>query len=161
MITAGGKFPGVTVVETLLVFVVAPLAVYVFFWAVTYLPGGRKRSGVVYKPGQPWDHEPVWYEPQPLNAPTHAAGEGDTQAVGSSLYGETASISSGHGSSGDGTGVLTSGRGSGYGSGQESGHGRGTVGSSIIAGTRGATAASADGPAPAPGGPLGGARGTW
>jgi hypothetical protein len=151
----------VTVVETLLVFVVAPLAVYVFFWALTYLPGGRKRSGVVYKPGQPWDHEPVWYEPQPLNAPTHAAGEGDTQAVGSSLYGETASISSGHGSSGDGTGVLTSGRGSGYGSGQESGHGRGTVGSSIIAGTRGATAASADGPAPAPGGPLGGARGTW
>ena len=150
-----------TVVETLLVFVVAPLAVYVFFWALTYLPGGRKRSGVVYKPGQPWDHEPVWYEPQPLNAPTHAAGEGDTQAVGSSLYGETASISSGHGSSGDGTGVLTSGRGSGYGSGQESGHGRGTVGSSIIAGTRGATAASADGPAPAPGGPLGGARGTW
>ena len=142
-----------TVVETLLVFVVAPLAVYVLFWALTYLPGGRKRQGVVYKPGQPWDHEPVWYEPQPRNAPTHAAGEGDTQAVGSSLYGETASISSGHGASGDGTGVLTSGSGSGSGS--------STVGSSVIAGTRGATAASADGPAPAPGGPLGRARGTW
>ena len=144
-----------TVVETLLVFVAAPLAVYLLLWAMTYLPGGRKRSGVVYKPGQPWDHEPVWYEPQPRNAPTHAAGEGDTQAVGSSLYGETASISSGHGSSGDGTGVLTSGSGSG------SGHGSGTVGSSIIAGTRGATAASADGPVPPAGGPLGGARGTW
>ncbi len=142
-----------TVVETLLVFVAAPLAVYLLLWAMTYLPGGRKRSGVVYKPGQPWDHEPVWYEPQPRDAPTHAAGEGDTQAVGSSLYGETASISSGHGSTGDGTGVLTSGSGSGSGS--------GTVGSHVIAGTRGATAVSADGPAPAPGGPLGGARGTW
>jgi hypothetical protein len=153
----------VTVVETLLVFVAAPLAVYLLFWALTYLPGGRKRSGVVYKPGQPWDHEPVWYEPQPRDAPTHAAGEGDTQAVGSSLYGETASISSGHGSSGDGTGVLTSGHGSGSGhsSGTGSGTGSGTVGSSVIAGTRGATAASADGPLPAPGGPLGGARGTW
>jgi hypothetical protein len=151
----------VTVVETLLVFVAAPLAVYLLLWAMTYLPGGRKRSGVVYKPGQPWDHEPVWYEPQPRNAPTHAAGEGDTQAVGSSLYGETASISSGHGSSGDGTGVLTSGSGSDSGSGHGSGHGSGTVGSSIIAGTRGATAASADGPVPSAGGPLGGARGTW
>ena len=144
-----------TVVETLLVFVAAPLAVYLLLWAMTYLPGGRKRSGVVYKPGQPWDHEPVWYEPQPRNAPTHAAGEGDTQAVGSSLYGETASISSGHGSSGDGTGVLTAGHGSG------SGHGPMAIGPSVIAGARGATAASADGAVRAPGGPLGGARGTW
>ncbi|PWW25224.1 hypothetical protein JD79_04422 [Geodermatophilus normandii] len=126
-----------TVVETLLVFVVAPLAVYVFFWAVTYLPGGRKRQGLRYKPGQPWEHEPVWYEPQPANAPTHAAGEGDTQAVGSSLYGETAAIGSGDG------------------------HGPATVGSSVIAGSHGSTAGSAGAPAPAAAGPLGGARGTW
>ena len=131
-----------TVVETLLVFVAAPLAVYLLLWAMTYLPGGRKRQGVRYKPGQPWDHEPVWYEPQPENAPTHAAGQGDTQAVGSSLYGETASIGSGHGASGDG-------------------HGSSTVGSSVIAGTRGATAVSAGTPVPSAGGPLGGARGTW
>ena len=133
-----------TVVETLLVFVVAPLTVYVFFWAVTYLPGGRKRQGVRYKPGQAWEHEPVWYEPQPENAPTHAAGQGDTQAVGSSLYGETAAIGSGHGS--------------GHGA---SGDGHGSVGSSVIAGTRGATAVSAGTPVPSAGGPLGGARGTW
>jgi hypothetical protein len=136
----------VSVVETLLVFVVAPLAVYVFFWAMTYLPGGRKRQGVRYKPGQPWEHEPVWYEPQPENAPTHAAGEGDTQAVGSSLYGETAAIGSGHGS--------------GHGASLD-GHGSSAVGSSVIAGTRGATAVSAGTPAPPAGGPLGGARGTW
>lgn len=142
-----------TVVETLLVFVAAPLGVYLLLWAMTYLPGGRRRSGVSYKPGQPWDHEPVWYEPQPRNAPAHAAGEGDTQAVGSSLYGETAALGSGHGASGDGTGVLTAGSGSGSGS--------ATVGSHVIAGARGATAVSDDGPVPPVGGPLGGARGTW
>jgi hypothetical protein len=144
----------VSVVETLLVFVVAPLAVYLLLWAMTYLPGGRRRQGVRYKPGQSWDHEPVWYEPQPKNAPTHAAGQGDTQAVGSSLYGETASIGSGHDSgygSPDGHGPRAIG----------SGQGSSTVGSSVIAGTRGATAVSATDAVPAAGGPLGGARGTW
>jgi hypothetical protein len=131
------------------VFVVAPLAVYLLLWAMTYLPGGRKRQGVRYKPGQPWDHEPVWYEPQPTNAPTHAAGQGDTQAVGSSLYGETATSGSGRGS----------GHGSGHGS--DDGHGPRAIGSSVISGTRGATAISAGAQAPAAGGPLGGARGTW
>ncbi|MGY1783469.1 aa3-type cytochrome oxidase subunit CtaJ [Geodermatophilus sp. SYSU D00698] len=127
-----------TVVETLLVFLVAPLAVFVLLWALTYLPGGRKRQGVRYKPGQPWEHEPVWYEPQPKDAPTHAAGQGDTQAVGSSLYGETASTGSGRGGSGT------------------------TTGSHVIAGgSHGATAVSAGAPAPSAGGPLGGARGTW
>ncbi|PRY51344.1 hypothetical protein LY71_102413 [Geodermatophilus tzadiensis] len=122
-----------TVVETLLVFLAAPLAVYLLLWALTYLPGGRKRQGVQYRPGQSWDHEPVWYEPQPENAPTHAAGEGDTQAVGSSLYGETAAIGSGDGA------------GPGHG-----GHG-----------SHGATAITAGAPTPASVGPLGGARGTW
>ncbi|MGY1734725.1 MULTISPECIES: aa3-type cytochrome oxidase subunit CtaJ [unclassified Geodermatophilus] len=126
-----------TVVETLLVFLVAPLAVFVLLWALTYLPGGRKRQGVRYKPGQPWEHEPVWYEPQPKDAPTHAAGHGDTQAVGSSLYGEPAALEGGH-----------------------SGHGT-TTGSHVIAGSHGATAVSAGAPAPSAGGPLGGARGTW
>lgn len=120
-----------TVVETLLVFVVAPLAVYLLLWAMTYLPGGRKRQGLRYKPGQPWEHEPVWYEPQPENAPTHAAGQGDTQAVGSSLYGEPAAI------------------------GSSDGHGPSSGGS------HGATAISAGAPTPAAAGPLGGARGTW
>jgi hypothetical protein len=123
----------VTVVQTLLVFAAAPLAVYLLLWAMTYLPGGRKRQGLKYKPGQAWDHEPLWYEPQPANAATHAAGQGDTQAVGSSLYGETASIGSGH----------DDGSGSGSGS------------------THGATAISSGAPVPAAGGPLGGARGTW
>jgi hypothetical protein len=130
---------GVTVTETLLVFVGAPLAVYVLLWAMTYLPGGRRRQGVQYKPGQPWEHEPVWYEPQPESAPTHTAGEGDTQAVGSSLYGEPAAIGS---SSSDGAGARVGAR-------------------MLPAGSHGATAVSADASAPASVGPLGGARGTW
>ncbi|MGY1696491.1 MULTISPECIES: aa3-type cytochrome oxidase subunit CtaJ [unclassified Geodermatophilus] len=139
-----------TVVETLLVFLVAPLAVYVLLWALTYLPGGRKRQGVRYKPGQPWDHEPVWYEPQPANAPTHAAGQGDTQAVGSSLYGEPAAIGSGDGHGpGHGAGVATSHGATAAGSPD---HGS-TIGSHVIA--------SDSSPAPAAVGPLGGARGTW
>ncbi len=159
MITAGGRFRVVTVVETLLVFVVAPLAVYLLLWALTYLPGGRKRQGVRYKPGQPWDHEPVWYEPQPANAPTHAAGQGDTQAVGSSLYGEPAAIGSG-----DGHGP---GHGSGHGSSATTTHGATAVGSSARgASDHGSTVgshviASDSAPTPAAVGPLGGARGTW
>ena len=128
-----------TVVETLLVFLGAPLAVYLLLWALTYLPGGRQRKGVQYKPGQPWDHEPVWYEPQPVGAPAHTAGEGDTQAVGSSLYGEPAGIGA---SSSDGAGARIGAR-------------------ALPAGSHGATSISSGAPTPAAGGPLGGARGTW
>jgi hypothetical protein len=53
----------VTVVETILVFVGAPLAVIVLLALLIFLPGGRKRSR--YKSGQPWEHAPIWYEPHP------------------------------------------------------------------------------------------------
>ncbi|MGY1673265.1 aa3-type cytochrome oxidase subunit CtaJ [Geodermatophilus sp. SYSU D00710] len=140
-----------TVVETLLVFVAAPLAVYLLLWALTYLPGGRRRAGVRYKPGQPWDHEPVWYEPQPKNAPTHAAGHGDTQAVGSSLYGEPAAIGSGDGH-GPAGGATAHGATAHVATAHGPNHGA-TVGSHVIA--------SDSAPVPSAGGPLGGARGTW
>jgi hypothetical protein len=51
----------VTVAETLLVFVGAPLAVVVLLALLIFVPGGRKRPR--WKSGQPWEHEPVWYEP--------------------------------------------------------------------------------------------------
>lgn len=73
-----------TVAETLLVFVGAPLAVVAVLALLIYVPGGRKRAR--YKPGQPWTHAPVWYEPHPGHQP--AAGHGETQAIGSSVYGE-------------------------------------------------------------------------
>jgi hypothetical protein len=64
---------GVTVVETILVFAGVPLAIIVLLALLIFLPGGRKR--VRYRSGQPWDHEPIWYEPHPDGpaAGSHAA----------------------------------------------------------------------------------------
>jgi hypothetical protein len=75
----------VTVAETLLVFVGAPLAVIVVLALLIFLPAGRAKRPR-YKPGQPWEHAPVWYEPHPEHGP--AAGHGETLAIGSSVYGE-------------------------------------------------------------------------
>ena len=77
------------VAETLLVFVGAPLAIILVMAALIFLPGGRGRPR--YKSGQPWEHEPVWYEPHPDHGPAAGSpGErhGETQAIGSSVYGE-------------------------------------------------------------------------
>ncbi|MGY1688717.1 aa3-type cytochrome oxidase subunit CtaJ [Geodermatophilus sp. SYSU D01105] len=84
-----------TVVETILVYVGAPLAVVLLLALLTLVPGARRRK-VRYKPGQPWEHEPVWYEPHPQgggHGPTEAHGPaavpGDgTTALGSSMYPE-------------------------------------------------------------------------
>ncbi len=70
-------------VEVLLILVGIPLAVIAVLALLT-LPGGRKRTR--YKPGQPWDHAPVWYEPHPEHPVD--AGHGETKAIGSSVYGE-------------------------------------------------------------------------
>ena len=90
------------VAETILVFVGIPLAVVLLLALLIYLPGGRKRTR--YKPGQPWDHAPVWYEPHPEHAPAPGHGtpghEGQTKAIGSSVYGEPTDEHATHGSSG-------------------------------------------------------------
>jgi hypothetical protein len=67
----------VTVAETLLVFVGAPLAVILVLALLIFLPGGRAKRPR-YKPGQPWDHAPVWYEPHPEHTPAlgHASAHG-------------------------------------------------------------------------------------
>ncbi|WP_089338651.1 aa3-type cytochrome oxidase subunit CtaJ [Blastococcus mobilis] len=126
-----------TVAETILVFVGIPLAVYVLLALLIFLPGGRKRTR--YKPGQPWDHAPIWYEPHPENvgagghepAPGAAAVPGSSSAaLGSSMYPEqpeerntdTSRASDAHGAGGHGAHVA---------------------------------------PRPVNAGPLGGARGTW
>jgi hypothetical protein len=90
---------GVSVVETILVYAVIPLAVVGLFAVLTLIPGRAKKAR--YKPGQPWDHAPVWWEPHPVGG-----GHGGAHAI-------------------------------------EAGHGATALG------------------APAAGGPLGGARGTW
>jgi hypothetical protein len=88
----------VNTVEVLLVLVGIPVAV-VLVLALLTLPGGRKR--LRYKPGQPWQHAPVWYEPHPEGsasgghgpAPAHgpaAVPGSSTAALGSSVYPEQA-----------------------------------------------------------------------
>jgi hypothetical protein len=65
----------VTVAETILVYVVAPLAVILLLALLTLAPGARRRRPR-YKPGQPWEHEPVWYEPHPASGDGHGDGHG-------------------------------------------------------------------------------------
>lgn len=86
--TGAGKLTRVTVVETVLVFAVAPLAICLVFALLTIGPGVRERRPR-YKPGQSWDHEPVWYEPHPEGSSGHGDGHDDeTTALGSSVYPE-------------------------------------------------------------------------
>jgi hypothetical protein len=63
------------VTETVLIYGVIPLAVFLLFAALTLLPG-RGKDRTKYRPGQPWTAETVWYEPHP---DTHgvAGGHGD------------------------------------------------------------------------------------
>ncbi len=95
------------VAETLLVFAGAPLAVIGLLAALIFLPAARSKRPR-YKPGQPWDHAPVWFEPHPVGGAggEHAGGHGaavhgdDTLAIGSSVYGEpTGGHHESHGSS--------------------------------------------------------------
>ena len=71
---------GVTAAETILVFVVAPLAVVLLLALLTIGPAARNRRPR-YKPGQPWSHEPIWYEPHP-GATGHGSDHGDGHGDG-------------------------------------------------------------------------------
>ena len=123
-----------TVVETILVYAVAPLVVVAILAALTLRPDPKDRRRR-YRPGQPWEHDPVWYAPhtpETAHGPavdTAAQPHGRTQALGSSVYGEV-----GPGAAPSNTSGTT---------------------------TAGATAVSAGAPVAGRGGPLGGARGTW
>ena len=139
-----GKLSPVNTVEVLLILVGIPLAVIVVLALLT-LPGGRKRTR--YKPGQPWDHAPVWYEPHPEGgssgghgpAPARGAaavGGNSTAALGSSMYPEQPEERNTDTSSG----------------------GTFSGGTSHGATAHGATSAAQR---PVDAGPLGGARGTW
>jgi hypothetical protein len=140
----------VSVVETLLVYAVAPLAFVAVLAALTLRrdPKSRRRR---YRPGQPWEHEPLWYAPhgtQPAadhGVDTAAQPHGRTAALGSSVYGEV------QGGAAAGGPHLSVGEAQREGDGSRAG----------ASGSQGATAASAGAPVVGRGGPLGGARGTW
>jgi hypothetical protein len=75
----------VTVAETLLIYAGIPLAIVAVLALFTLRPDPQHRRRR-YRPGQPWEHEPVWYSPHSGHAP--AAHDGETKALGSSVYGE-------------------------------------------------------------------------
>jgi hypothetical protein len=86
----------VNVAETLLVFVGVPLAITLVMAALIFLPGGSHRRAR-YRPGQPWGHDPIWYEPHPEQS---AAGHGDGHgaegtAIASSVYPEHQALPAG------------------------------------------------------------------
>ncbi|MQA33784.1 aa3-type cytochrome oxidase subunit CtaJ [Modestobacter roseus] len=65
--------------ETVLIFAVIPLVIVLLFALATLIPG-RGKDRTRYRPGQPWDHEPVWYEPHP-DVPGVHGGHGDDDAA--------------------------------------------------------------------------------
>jgi hypothetical protein len=124
----------VTVAETILVFAAVPVAIVLVLALLTIGPGVRNRRPR-YKPGQTWEHDPIWYEPHPEGG-SHGGGHGDeTAAIGSSVYGER------HGADAAATHAVSG----------------GTAADGSPTHVGGASTA----PRPQPAGPLGGARGTW
>ena len=130
-----------TAAETILVFAGAPLAVVLVLALLTIGPAARNRRPR-YKPGQPWTHDPIWYEPHPEGA-AHGSGHGDgeTSAIGSSVFGER------HGADAEATHAVSG--------------GTSADGSATGTSSAGAPGGASVARAPRPAGPLGGARGMW
>jgi hypothetical protein len=63
----------VTVVQTVLVFVVIPLAIYGVIALLTLWPKFTKSNR--YRPGQEWNFEPVWWTGNPVGV-----GSGTTES---------------------------------------------------------------------------------
>lgn len=76
-----------SVIQTVLVYGVVPLAVFVALAIATLLPG-RGKEHPKYRPGQPWTADPVWWEPHPDSSQgashddEHGDGHGDAHAPG-------------------------------------------------------------------------------
>jgi hypothetical protein len=68
----------VSIAETLLVYAGIPLALVAVMALLTLRPDSRARR-TRYRPGQPWEHEPVWYSPHPDHTP--AVGSGSARAL--------------------------------------------------------------------------------
>ncbi|SDO56433.1 hypothetical protein SAMN05660199_02170 [Klenkia soli] len=86
-----------TVVETLLVFVVAPLAVVLLAYALVLLPALKDRAR--YKPGTAWGHAAVWYEPHPeggAHGAEHDADHGVEHTTGEQAAALTIGETAGH-----------------------------------------------------------------
>lgn len=70
----------VTVLQTIGVFVLVPLAVYGVFALLTLWP--RIARGPRYRPGQEWDHEPMWWIGNPDGVGHQPARRADAEQGG-------------------------------------------------------------------------------
>src|SRR5829696_5099164 len=57
-------------IETVLIYGVIPLAVFVILAVLTLLPG-RGKERTKYRPGQAWTAPPIWWEPHPETTGGH------------------------------------------------------------------------------------------
>jgi len=75
----------VTIVQTVLVYVVIPAAVLVLFAALTLWPKAHKSTR--YRSGEGWDHAPVWWAANPDGVPNEAvATTPGAHALGSGTH---------------------------------------------------------------------------
>ncbi|MGY1745055.1 aa3-type cytochrome oxidase subunit CtaJ [Blastococcus sp. SYSU D00695] len=91
-----------SVVETILIFAVIPLAIVLLFALLTLVPGRVRK--VRYKPGQAWEYAPVWWEPHPHGSAAGGHDDGP-KAIGSSVYQEP--HGDGHGASAHGASAAS------------------------------------------------------
>lgn len=76
----------VSVIETVVVFVVIPAAIYglLGLWTLRSKFSGHTR----YRPGQDWPHPPVWWTANPEGAaPRHGTTAADTDSVSATSLG--------------------------------------------------------------------------
>ncbi|TLW91149.1 hypothetical protein FFT09_17955 [Saccharomonospora piscinae] len=74
-----------SILETILVFVAIPLAIYGFFALVTLRSKFASRPR--YRPGQAWDYPPAWWTANPEGAGEHHSGDADGDATPSTVRG--------------------------------------------------------------------------
>jgi hypothetical protein len=55
----------VSIPETLLIYVGAPVAIYGAIVLVVLGPGMMRGAPARYRPGRPWTHAPAWFVPHP------------------------------------------------------------------------------------------------
>jgi hypothetical protein len=70
--------PTVTVLQTIAVYALIPAGIYLLFTLLTLWP--RLARAPRYRPGQPWNYEPVWWSGNP-RALEQAAEEPTRPAV--------------------------------------------------------------------------------
>jgi hypothetical protein len=58
-----GRSETVNIAEVILIYACIPLAVVLIVSALVFGPGYVRKPR--YRPGEPWQHEPVWYGPHP------------------------------------------------------------------------------------------------